>query len=190
MVRIFTHWSIADYHRMIESGLLADRQVELIDGQILDMAPELPIHRVTYRRGVKYLEALLQNQVQNQVQNRAVVFATAPITLSDSSEPQPDICITVPPESRYDQHHPGSDDIYWLIEVSNSTLSYDLGEKAQAYARNHIREYWVIDIPHTQLWVHRQPRDGQYQSVVQVLTDEISPLALPEVTVAVKRLLA
>lgn len=182
MVRTFTHWSIADYHRMIENGLLADRQVELIDGHILDMAPELPIHRVTYRRGVKYLEALLQN--------RAVVFATAPITLPDSSEPQPDICIAVPPESRYDQRHPHPDDICWLIEVSNSTLSYDLGEKAQVYARNHIREYWVIDIPHTQLWVHRQPRDGQYQSVVQGVTGEISPLALPEVTVAVKRLLA
>ena len=181
MVRTTTHWSIEDYHRMIDSGLLAGRQVELIDGQVFDMTPERPIHRVTYRRAVKYLEGLLEN--------RAVVFATAPITLSDNSEPQPDICIAAPPESRYDQRHPDPGDIYWLIEVSNSTLSYDLGEKAQLYARNNIQEYWVIDIPQTQLWVHRQPQDGQYQSVVQGLTGTIRPLALPEVAVVVERLL-
>ena len=64
MVRTLTRWTVKDYHHMIESGLLAGRQVELIDGQIINMAPELPIHRVTYRRRVKYLEALLANHVE------------------------------------------------------------------------------------------------------------------------------
>lgn len=182
MVRTSTRWSIEDYHRMIDSGLLAGRQVELIDGQVLDMTPERPIHRATYRRGVKYLETLLGDL--------AVVFATAPITLSDNSEPQPDICIVVPPESRYDQRHPSPEDIYWLIEVSNSTLTYDLGEKAQLYAQNNIQEYWVIDIPQTQLWVHRHPKDGQYQAVVQISTGEVNPLALPNVVVVVNRMLS
>jgi len=67
MVRTLTHWTVADYHQMIESGILAGRHVELIDGQIIDMAPELPIHRVTYRRGVNYLEALLGTQYQSVV---------------------------------------------------------------------------------------------------------------------------
>ncbi|MFP4099583.1 hypothetical protein [Coleofasciculus sp.] len=52
MVRTLTHWTVADYHQMIESDILAGRHVELINGQIIDMAPEPPIHRVTYRRGV------------------------------------------------------------------------------------------------------------------------------------------
>lgn len=69
MVRATARWSIEDYHHMIDSGLLAGRQVELIEGQILDLTPERPIHRATYRRGVKYLEALLGD--------RAVVFASA-----------------------------------------------------------------------------------------------------------------
>jgi Uma2 family endonuclease len=167
---------------MIESGLLVGRQVELIDGQIIDMAPELPIHRVTYRRGVKYLETLLGT--------RAVVFSTAPITLPSNGEPQPDICIVMPPESRYNERHPGPDDIYWLVEVSNSTLSYDLGEKAQLYARNRIQEYWVVDILGGQLWVHRELRDGEYQSVVQFSTGKVIPLALPEVEVEVNRLIS
>lgn len=181
MVRSFTHWSVADYHRMIESGLLANRQVELLNGQILDMAPELPIHRVTYRRGARYLEALLGD--------RAVVFSTAPITLMDS-EPQPDIAIVMSPESRYDDRHPAADDVYWLIEVANSTLAYDLVDKARLYAQNSISDYWVIDIRGKQLWVHRQPGKGEYQSIVQFSSGEISPLVLPEVSVAVNQLLA
>ena len=181
MVRTLTHWTVTDYHQMIESGILAGREVELINGQIIDMAPELPIHRVTYRLGVKYLEAILGTQ--------AVVFATAPVTLPTNGEPQPDICIAIPPESRYDQRHPQPNDIYWLIEVSNSTLSYDLNEKAQMYARHQIRDYWVIDIPGNQLWVHREPNQGKYQSVVKYSTGIIMPLALPHVEVDVLRLL-
>jgi Uma2 family endonuclease len=181
MVRTLARWSVEDYHHMIESGLLAGRQVELIDGQIINMAPERPIHRVTYRQGVKYLEALLGD--------RAVVFATAPVTLSSDGEPQPDLCIAIPPESRYDERHPEPNDIYWLIEVSNSTLSFDLGEKAQMYARHEIRDYWVIDISGSQLWVHREPSNGAYQSVVRYSMGTVTPLALPEVAVEVERLL-
>lgn len=59
MVRTLTRWTVEDYHRMIESGLLVGRQVELIDGQIIDMAPESPILRVICRRGAKYLERVL-----------------------------------------------------------------------------------------------------------------------------------
>lgn len=79
MTRSLTHWTVEDYHRMIASGALAGRQVELVDGQILDVAPELSIHRVAYRRGAKSLEELLGD--------RAVVFATAPITLPPGITP-------------------------------------------------------------------------------------------------------
>ncbi|MEO1400179.1 MAG: Uma2 family endonuclease [Cyanobacteria bacterium J06635_1] len=181
MVRTFTRWKVDDYHQMIESGLLAGRQVELLDGRIVDMAPELPIHRVTYRRGEKYLERLLGD--------RAVVFTTAPITLPTDGEPQPDICIAVPPESRYDFRHPGPEDIYWLIEVSNSTLAYDLGEKARLYARDGIREYWVLDVAGRRLWIHREPMDGVYKSVESRSGGQISPLGLPNVVVEIEKLL-
>ena len=181
MTKTLTHWTVEDYHRMIASGLLAGRSVELIDGLIVDMAPELPIHRATYRRGVKYLEALLGD--------RAVIFSAAPITLPKQSEPQPDICIAVPPESRYDQRHPEPEDIHWLIEVSNSTLAYDLDEKAKLYAKSGIQDYWVLDITNTQLWVHRNPQNGVYQSVVRVSTGTLTPIALPDVVIEVARLL-
>ncbi|NEQ48293.1 MAG: Uma2 family endonuclease [Leptolyngbya sp. SIOISBB] len=136
MIRTATKWSVADYHRMIATGLLAGCQVELLAGDVVEMAPELPIHRATYRRGSKYLETLLGE--------RAIVFTAAPITLPSDSEPQPDIAIAAPPESRYDDRHPGPNDVYWLIEVSNSPLTFDREEKAQLYARDGIAEYWVV----------------------------------------------
>ena len=181
MIRTLTKWTIKEYHRMIETGLLAGRQVELLDGNIIDMAPELPIHRAIYRRRVRYLESMLGDRV--------VIFSSAPIVLGNNSEPQPDICIAVPPESNYDERHPEPADIYWLIEVSNSTLSYDLEEKASLYARNGIEEYWVIDIPNSQLWVHRQPVQGQYQSVWQLSSGAIASLAFPSVVLEADRFL-
>jgi Uma2 family endonuclease len=180
MTRTSTQWSINDYHQMIENGLLSDRQVELINGQIINMAPELPIHRVTNRRGAKYLEALLGEQ--------AVIFSASPITLPDDGEPQPDICIAIPPESRYDQRHPQPDDIYWLVEVSNSTLAYDLREKAHLYAEKLIQEYWVLDTTGRRLWQHRQPQDGRYCSVIAISSGKITPLAFPQVEVEVGQL--
>lgn len=178
MVTTLTRWTVADYHHMIASSLLAGRRVELVNGQIVDMAPEQPIHRATYRRGVKYLEALLGDQ--------AVVFSAAPVTLPNDSEPEPDISIVHPPETRYDSKHPGPADIYWLIEVSNSTLAYDLGEKAQLYAKQNIPDYWVIDIVAKQLWVHRQPNEGIYTSVKKLTSGTLSPVTMPHINIQIE----
>ncbi|MEM9482680.1 MAG: Uma2 family endonuclease [Cyanobacteria bacterium P01_F01_bin.116] len=180
MVKTLTRWTVADYHHMIASGLLAGRRVELVNGQIVDMAPELPIHRATYRRGVKYLEALLGN--------KAVVFSAAPVTLPNDGEPEPDIAIVRPPESKYDLQHPGPADIYWLIEVSNSTLAYDLGEKANLYAQNNIPDYWVVDITAKQLWVHRQPNEGIYTAVEKFRSGTLTPVTMPAIKVQIERL--
>lgn len=59
MIRASTKWSVADYHQMIAAGLRAGRQVELLAGTVVEMAPELSIHRATHRRGARYLETLL-----------------------------------------------------------------------------------------------------------------------------------
>jgi Uma2 family endonuclease len=179
MAKTLTTWTVEDYHRMIAAGVLVGRQVELLGGQIIDMAPELPIHRATYRRGSKYLETLFGD--------RATVFSAAPVTLPNDGEPQPDLAIVRSPESRYDERHPCPEDIYWLIEVSNSSLAYDLGEKAGYYARDRIQEYWVVDIAHHTLWVHRQPTDHGYQQVQAFTSGTVSPLSFPDIAVELGR---
>lgn len=130
-------WSVEDYHKMIAAGILSDRPVELIAGEILQMSPEGPIHTSINYISVTYLRSLLGTQ--------AVVREAHPITLTDS-EPEPDIAIVRSPYTLYLNHHPYPEDIYWLIEISDSTLGKDLTVKKTIYSCAEIQEYWIIDL--------------------------------------------
>lgn len=172
-------WSVEDYHRMIEAGILSQRQVELLEGEIIEVAPEGPLHYVLGDRGSKYLESLFQG--------RAYVRHVGPITLP-RTERSPDIAIVRLPEAQYRQRHPSPDDIYWLIEISDSTLDTDLNEKKRIYARSGILEYWVVDVRSQQLSVFRQSQGNDYLIQEIYTQGSISPLAFPEVTISVQRL--
>ncbi len=58
-MKTLAKWSVDDYHRMIAAGILRDRRVELLAGEIVEMSPETPIHYTTAKRGAKYLNELL-----------------------------------------------------------------------------------------------------------------------------------
>ena len=85
------------------------------------------------------------------------------VCLAARRKPEPDIAWVV--EGDYSQQHPGPDEVILLIEVAESSVAIDLGDKAEMYAAAGIREYWVVDLPHQSLVVHREPADGRYQSV-------------------------
>lgn len=169
-----TKWSVDDYHRMIVGGVLSDRNVELLAGDIVDMSPETPIHYSTAKRGVRRLETLLAGQAE--------VRFNGPITLSDS-EPEPDIAIVRLPESAYNHRHPGPEDIFWVIEVAKTSLQKDLDLKAKIYAQANIPEYWILNLSVPHLVVFRQPLNGQYQSQTVIDEGALAPLAFPDVSV-------
>lgn len=173
-------WSVEDYHRMIEVGILAERQVELISGEIVEVAPEGPLHRFINVTAADYLRQLLQG--------RARVYEAHPVTLSDS-EPEPDIAIVRLPDRRYLSRHPYPDDIYWLIEIADSTLARDLDKKKKAYACAKIQEYWVVDVQAIKLKVFRHPESEDYQSEEEYIEGFIFPIAFPEVQVAISKIL-
>jgi Uma2 family endonuclease len=173
-------WSIEEWHDLVDSGVLAGKRVELLEGEIIAMSPEGIPHRNTNHKVVKYLRKLLNSVAE--------VYESHPITL-DNSEPEPDIAIVHLPESIYNTHHPYPQDIYWLIEISNETLVKDLEQKTITYARNGIVEYWVIDLKNSKLIVHTQPQQDCYSKIVEYKTGVISPLAFPQVEIALDRLL-
>jgi Uma2 family endonuclease len=173
-------WSVADYHQMIETGLLEGKPVELLEGQIIEMSPEGVPHRFTNHTVVKYLRSLLTDLAE--------VFESHPITL-DNSEPEPDITIARLPEIIYAQHHPYAEDIYWLVEIANKTLIKDLSEKTITYARNGILEYWVIDLPHKKLWVFTNPQDDHYLNKLELTTGTINPVSFPNIKIEIERLI-
>lgn len=180
-MKTLAKWTIEDYHRMIEAGVLRSRKVELIEAEIIEMTPETPIHYNTASQSSNYLRDILRG--------KAAVRFNGPITL-DTSEPEPDIAIARLPESTYNARHPGPQDIYWLIEVAKTSLSKDLDLKAAIYAAANIQEYWVLDLANPRLIVLREPQGRKYLSEQSCQTGLISPLAFPEVQVDIEKLLS
>ncbi|MBW4565317.1 MAG: Uma2 family endonuclease [Mojavia pulchra JT2-VF2] len=179
-MKTLAKWSVDDYHRMIQAGILRDRRVELLAGEIVEMSPETPIHYSTAKRGAKYLEELLLG--------RADVRFNGPITLSNS-EPEPDIAIVRLPESAYNNRHPRPEDIFWIVEVAKTSLKKDLELKAAIYANANIQEYWVLNLSSKQIIVFRYPQNGQYTSEETIGEGAVIPLAFSDVQVSVERLL-
>ena len=144
------------------------------------MSPEGVEHSYTNRSIVKYLRELLANEAE--------IIQAQPITL-DNSEPEPDVTIARLPEAIYRTHHPYAQDIYWLIEISNRTLTIDLKQKSRLYARNDIPEYWVIDLVGKKLIVHTQPDNEEYSQIVEYKTGVVTPQAFPNIAIALDKLL-
>ncbi|MDJ0635023.1 MAG: Uma2 family endonuclease [Xenococcaceae cyanobacterium MO_188.B29] len=173
-------WSIEQWHKLVESGLLEGKPVELLEGEIIEMSPEGVEHSYTNRYIVKYLRELLTEEAE--------IIQAQPITL-DNSEPEPDVTIARLPEAIYRTHHPYAQDIYWLIEISNRTLTINLKQKSRLYARNNIPEYWVIDLVGKKLIVHTQPENKEYSQIVEYKTGVIIPQAFPKIAIELDKLL-
>jgi Uma2 family endonuclease len=180
MTMITHKWSVEEYHLMIESGLLTGKSVELLNGEIVEMSPEREEH--------SYTNDDVAELLREKLRGLAKIRESHPITL-DNSEPEPDIAIVRLPKTIYAQRHPYPQDIYWIIEVSNATLSKDLIEKNTIYATNGIVEYWVIDLVNKKLIVYTDPEGNNYQKVTEHTTGSISPLAFPNLEIALEQLL-
>ncbi|MGL6343923.1 MAG: Uma2 family endonuclease [Waterburya sp.] len=173
-------WSIDDYHLMIESGVLNNRSVELIEGEIVKVSPESPLHRFTNDSVAEYLRKLLQD--------KAKVFEAHPITLKNS-EPEPDIAVVHLPDTNYLNRHPYPEDIYWLIEISHTTLEDDLNRKKRIYASAGIHEYWIVDLKNTELIIFRQPFENDYKSKDTLSNGTVAPVAFSNILIEVSKLI-
>ncbi len=176
-------WSVDEYHRMIAAGILTSRdRVELLDGQILEMVPQEPPHAST--------TSSFGNDFVLLFAGKAWVRQQLPITITPDSEPEPDIAVVRIDSNRYRDRHPIPEDVYLLIEVSDSTLNYDRKRKAKVYAQANILEYWVIDVNQRQVFVFRKPQGDTYQ-VEQVLQVDaaIAPVAFSDTVIQLSNLL-
>jgi len=175
-------WTVDHYHQAVEAGVFEGAPIELLNGELVEMSPEGVPHAGLNDRSSRYLQRLLGE--------RAIVRVGHPITLPNRSEPEPDLAIVEPLEDIYiDEHHPYPDNIFWIVEYSNSSLQKDLEVKSKVYAEAGIREYWVINLKTRELNVFRNPVNGKYQRQVRLTGGVISPLAFPDVQIDVVRLL-
>ncbi|TVR04319.1 MAG: Uma2 family endonuclease [Phormidium sp. GEM2.Bin31] len=175
-------WTVEDYHHIIKTGVLDDRPVELLAGEIVTMSPEAEPHAFFSRTAGQYLTRLLGD--------RALVSPAKPITLPNQSEPEPDLAIVQPLGRDYLSHHPYPENIFWVIEYANTSLEKDSTIKYHIYAEAGIPEYWLVNLRTRELVVYRNPRGRDYGSKETLQKGTISPLAFPDLTIPVEILIS
>ena len=176
-------WTLERYHLAVEARIFEGQALELLDGVLFEMSPEGIPHAGLSSDGADYL--------RERLGKRAKVREGKPITLLNASEPEPDIAVVKPLGNVYKtQRHPQGDDIFWVIEYSNTSLEKDLNLKPQIYAREGISEYWVINLKTRELIVFRDPVGGSYQSKQSMTNGVICPVCFPDVEIAIASLLS
>jgi Uma2 family endonuclease len=174
-------FTVDDYYRMAEQGILPpDARVELIEGDVLKMSPVGGNHVSCVHKIFRLIDKQLDEATTAQLQS--------PVRLHDLSEPEPDVSIIR--EREYGDGHPLPEDVFLLIEVSDTTLRFDRTRKIPVYAASGIREVWIVDLRGETVTRYTAPNDGAYDRQErfrrgQSLTIE----ALPSVIVAVDDIL-
>ena len=184
MATVVRHrFSVEDYHRMARAGILGeDDRVELIDGEIVDMAPIGPRHAASVDRLVRAFSRRLED--------RAIVRVQSPVRLGERSEPQPDVALLRPRDDYYASGHPAAADVLLVVEVAESSAEYDRQVKVPLYGRHGVAEVWLVDLERGQVEVYRRPGGEGYGEVRTLGRGEgLSPLAFPDLTLAVDDIL-
>lgn len=139
---------------MAEVGILAEKGIELINGEIIEMSPIGSHHAAFVEKTKDFLVIALQRQAIVRVQN--------PIITDTFSEPEPDIAVARYRKDYYRHAHPQAKDILLLIEVADSSIAYDREVKLPLYAAAGIPEVWIIDVKGKKVEIHRIPSGKKY----------------------------
>ncbi len=167
-------FTVDEYYRMTEVGILgASERVELIEGEIIEMAAIGSRHAASVSRLQRMLAAGLADRGLVRVQN--------PVRLSDISEPEPDIAVVWPRDDDYAGAHPGATDLFLIVEVADTTVAFDRGQKAPLYSLAGIQEYWLVDLPADLIEVYRRASPDGYRDIRRLRRgDSLRPVAFPD----------
>jgi Uma2 family endonuclease len=183
-MQLLTHkFTTEQFHQMGEAQIFqpSDR-LELIEGEVITMSP------IGFRHA--FVINYLGNSLPRQLGERAIISIQNPIRLDSHSEPQPDLVLLKPCEDFYAHQLPQAQDVLLLIEVADSSLSYDREIKIPLYAKHRINEVWLVNLNQAQLEVYRSPQEGYYQDqTILIASQTLTPLAFPELEIALTRIL-
>ena len=166
----------AQFDSMVEHGAFDDfppSKIELIHGELRIVSPAGPIH-------CDLIDYLTRWSVQSNADNRYSVRVQSCVVAGENRL-EPDLAWLA--NRRYTDRHPGPEDVGLMIEVADSSLSFDLRTKSAIYASHGITEYWVVDARHRRIHVMRQPTGDEYDDI-QIITrgNPIAPACRPEAT--------
>jgi Uma2 family endonuclease len=180
-------WSKKEHYRLGELGFFHAQRVELIEGRLLVHRSQPPLHANT----LEAVDAILRSVFGTGYRVRGQL----PIDLGQTSEPEPDLAVVTGALGPNRNAHPTG--AVLIVEISDTTLSYDRNRKGSLYARAGIADYWIVNIPDAQVEVYRDPLSDptapygyRYASRTGLRPPAtVSPLALPQAVLAVADLL-
>jgi len=174
-----TRISTNRYEMMVAAGVLTkyDR-VELIEGDMLDMAPIGTKHSA--------ITARLHELFVLAISSSATVVSGGPVNLGEFSEPQPDLMLLKRRSDFYSGKLPEAADVLLLIEVSDSSLSFDQGIKLNLYARYGVSEYWVVDVDGKRIITYGESGAKGYARTLEfAAADSVTPKNFPDLKIPV-----
>ncbi|MCC5648152.1 Uma2 family endonuclease [Nostoc sp. CHAB 5824] len=180
-------YTIEEYEQIGNFGLFEGERLELVEGNIIEMSPITARHNTYVDNANEVMRRYFRIGYRVRVQSSFII--------PGYNEIQPDIAVVRGRLQDFFSRHP--DQAALIIEVAETSQEYDMGAKAQLYARAGVEDYWVIDTSRPRLYVHRQPvADSnasygfRYSSVVELArADTVSPLARPRSIISVTDLL-
>lgn len=172
-------FTIEEFQRMGASGILdEDERVELIEGEIIQMAPIGPRHAGCVINANELFVARLRG--------RAVISPQNPVVIRPRSEPQPDLLLLRPRALSYSRELPAAQDVLLAVEVADTTVRFDRLVKSRLYAQAGIAEFWLLLPVEGSVEVHREPGADGYARVTAYGSGQtVSPLAFPDVAFSV-----
>lgn len=176
-------FTVDEYFHMVKAGILQeDERVELIEGEILVMAPT----GFRHTWGVSQYAHVLISRAADSF----IVQIRSTLRLGESSAPEPDLVVLKFRDDRYYSGYADPSDVLLVIEVADSSLAYDRDVKAHIYGQAAIPETWVLNLSGDCLERFTEPGpDGYAQHTTLQQGDKITPVALPDIELAVEDLL-
>jgi len=180
-------WNRYEYYLMAEMGMFTRKHVELIEGQVIEMSPQGTQHITSV--------TLVGDLFRRVFVSGFFVRIQGPLNLGEHSEPEPDVAVVSGSIRDYNQAHPTT--AVLVVEISDTSLNYDRTHKARLYAKAGIAEYWIVNLISRQLEVYRDIISDEaqlfgfgYRSIMFFTeTDFVTPLVMPNVSIAVADLL-
>jgi Uma2 family endonuclease len=168
-------WTRAECALIEGTGVLAEQHVELVQGELIDKFGKNRPHGIALALLMGWLIDVFGRRFVQQ----EVSIDVAPDE-NPTNEPEPD-AIVLGRDLTTVVSNPLPSELRLVVEVADSTLSFDLTTKAGLYARAGIVEYWVIDVVGKRLIAHREPANGNYHSITAFGENEsVAPIAALE----------
>lgn len=172
-------FTVEEYRKLGEVGILdEDDRIELLEGELVIMSPVGYRHALTINRLIEFFS--------DGRKDRYIVSPQNPVVIYPASEPQPDVVLVRRSPKVYQTDHPGPADVLLLVEVADSSLSYDRGAKLRAYSRAGINEFWIVNLTENSIDIYRKPGAEGYEETARFrLGQSVAPLAFPDLAVTV-----